>query len=498
MVAQGRGATAATRVLGAVGPRGGTDEWASVRERTGRMLGTPAVLLIGSFVLAFGLGVALIADEWEEGALVAGALVSLAVLAAVRESFKVWVALYPLAFLSPRFRLAEYADSGEKMAALQPWDVFALLVVVLALWRVWRTRRLGLPPALTVGLVLMLLFTLKGIRSGPDMVQSLKIGVRCLFEPMLVFAAIAGARWTRVELRRPVLILLLVGVITGVAALAEFAMGGPQGAKPSSSGRLASSWEGTNIQAAFLGSIIPVTIGVMFGGQPLGTVAVGASTFAVTALSVGLTMTRGVWLALAIVLTIIVTWLRAWLWAGLVAVLAVLVVLAAPPQFIDRLESITTFEEQRSATNRLELWSAVLPMVIDRPQGWGIDTWKVYYHRGAEYKAIHAHNVLLDMAFGLGVPAVLTFLGILAYVVLRAARTLYPWPGTPDAYLLLGLGTGTLCLIAAGLTDGSITMWPILAHTFWFLLALTWAATSIIREGEPGRWPAAAWSPAAD
>lgn len=491
MVARGRGTTAATRVLGAAGPGGsaGPDEWAAVRDRTAWILGTPVLLLAGSFVLAFGLGMALIADDWEEGWLVVGALVSLAVLAAVRDSFKVWVALYPLAFLSPRFRLGEYADSGEKMAALQPWDVFALLVVVLALWRVWRTGRLGLPPALTAGVILMLLFTLKGIRSAPDVVMGIKIAVRCLLEPVLVFAAIAGAQWTRVELRRPILVLLLVGAVTAVAALAEFATGGFQGG---GQGRLESSWEGTNIQSAFLGAIIPVTIGVMFGAQSLATVVVGAGTFAVTSLAVGLTMTRGVWLALVVVLAIIVTWLRAWLWAGLVAVLVVTAVLAAPPKFLDRLESIAAFEEQRSATNRLQLWDRVVQLVTDRPLGYGIDGWKIYFHRGAEFNSVHAHNVLLDMAFGLGVPAVLTFLGMLGYVLLRAARTLYPWRGTQDDYLLLGLGTGTLFLFGAGLTDGSITMWPILAHTFWFLLGLTCVATTLIREGEPGSRRAAA------
>lgn len=492
MVARGRGVTAGARGLGATqsGGSAGPDEWVSVRDRTARMLGTPFLLMGGSFVLAFGLGMAMIAGEWEEGWwLVAGALVSLAVLAVVRGSFKVWVALYPLSFLSPRFRLGEYADTGEKVLALQPWDVFALLVVVLALWRVWRTGRLGLPPALTVGLVLMLLFTLKGIRSGIDLVMATKIAVRCLLEPMLVFAAIAGARWTRVDLRRLVLILLLVGTVTGLAALAEFASGGLQGG---SQGRLKSSWEGTNIQSAFLGAIIPVAIGVLFGAQSLGTGVIGAVTLVVTSVAVGLTMTRGVWLALFVVLTIIVTWLRVWLWAVLVASLAVTAMLAAPPRFLDRLESIAAFEEQRSASNRLQLWERVAQLVAERPLGYGLYTWKAHFHRGAEFSAVHSHSVLLDMAFALGVPAVLTFLAILAYVLLRAARTIYPWRGTQDDYLLLGLGTGALCLFGAGLTDGSITMWPILAHTFWFLLALTWVATTLIREGAPDRRQTAA------
>jgi hypothetical protein len=476
VITRARGSTALPGLVGTPVPAP-PDEWTSARDRAAWLLETPALLLAGCFVLTVGLAMALITEELE-GWLVAGAVVGLVILAAVRDSFKVWVALYPLAFLSPRFRLGEYAESGEKMGALQPWDVFAVIVVLLGLWRVWQRARLGMPPVLTAGVVLMLLFTLKAVRASPDVFEGSKLAVRCLFEPVLVFAAIASTRWTRVELRRVLFVLAVVGAVTGLAALVEFVAGGGQG-------RLESSWEGTNIQSAFLGALIPVTIGLVFGARSLGPVLVGAGSFLVMSLVVGLAMTRGVWLALGVGVGIMVTCLRAWLWAGLAAVLVVSVVLLAPPRFLERVESISEYQSQRSATNRLRLWTRVGEMVAERPLGYGIYTWKKYFHRGAEYSAVHSHSVLLDMGFAFGIPAVLTFLGLLGYVLLRATGSLLPWRATQDQFLVLGLGTGSLCLFLAGLTDGSITMWPILAHTFWFLLGLTWAATMLIREGEP-------------
>jgi hypothetical protein len=53
--------------------------------------------------------------------------------------------------------------------------------------------------------------------------------------------------------------------------------------------------------------------------------------------------------------------------------------------------------------------------------------------------------------------------------------------------LLLGLCAACMAMLAAGQTDGSIiVVWTVLAHAFWFLLALTYAFTvTVERELRP-------------
>jgi O-antigen ligase len=459
-----------------VEPASRRDDWVACRGRVRTILRVPEFLLPWLFGLVFGIADAMIAGN-STGWVVVAVCVALMVVVSGGNNLKFWAILYPVIFVAPRFKLGDWSEEGEKLLGLQLYDPWILLLLCLWIPGLVAAKRLDLPSSMKWALGLLLVLGLWAIRIAPDRAIALKIAGRTFFEPMLLFAVVASLPWKRTELRWGALVLISVAAV--VATTSFFGYWTGEGDRTKELLRLKSYWEGTNVLAAFLVAVLPVGLGVVLArsswlwGLVSGMALVTASAALVS------TYTRGAWLAVGLGLGLMVVWLRAWMWTTLVLLVILLIVIAGPPQILTRIESIVRFERDRSASNRLLLWPVVISLVAEKPlTGYGFGGFKVQFRgQSSVIHAAHAHNIFLDYALALGVLAPLLFLWIVGYVWVRALAALRRFRRSEDWPLLLGLWAGSTSMLMAGMTDGSIPIWPILAHTFWFILALTYAVT---------------------
>ncbi len=460
--------------------RSGGRDWVRCRQRAVTILGNPAILLPGVFILAFAVADAGIGGEPLSWA-IAGVLVAALGIVVAADNLKVWIILYPLVFLAPRFKLGDWSEAGEKLFGLQLYDPWVLLVLCLWVPKIVATRQIDLPRSVKTGLVLLGFIGLWAIRIAPDRGLALRIAGRTLFEPLFLFAVIACARWTRAELRATASVLSCVAAV--VAGISIFGYSsGETAVQAKDVQRLQSYWEGTNNLAGFLVGVIPVVLGAALSASSVKELFLSLGALPAAGVGLVLTYTRGAWLALAAALSLMILLLRRWIWIVLVALIVGAGVLMAPPEMLTRVDSIVNFEKDRSASNRLVLWPKAASLIADKPlAGYGFGGFGLLYGRGVEIRSAHAHNLLLDFALAIGIPGLLLVLGLVCYVLWRALATAVRARGrSPDTPFLIGLGTGCLGILAAGMVDGSIPVWPIIAHTFWFILALTYAMTSVV------------------
>lgn len=458
------------------------DGWARCRARAAAILRNPLIVLPWAFALAFAIADAGLGGETASWVL-AGTLVVAVVMLAAGGNLKFWLVLYPLVFVNARFKLGDWSEGGEKVFGLQLYDPWILWLICLWVPQVVVPKRLALSRTLKILLVLLAFIGLWAIRIAPSRGLAFRNAGRSFFEPLLLFAVIAGLHWTRSEIRAAA--GLFTGVAAVVAGISFFGHYSEESAVPAQGTRLESFWEGTNILAAFLVAAIPVALGMFLSVRSVKGRLGFLGGLLVQMGALVLAQTRGAWLAAAGVMGLMLVLLRRWVWILLAVLLAVFVVAAGPPELMERVETIIAFQEQRSATNRLALWPKVVSLIAARPLfGYGFHGFALLYGWREEYQSLHAHNLLMDFALQIGVPGLVLVLVLIGYVLGPALVTARKALGrSRDAPLLLGLGMGCLGMLAAGMVDGSIPIWPELAHAFWFLLALTHAmAFTVQRE----------------
>jgi O-antigen ligase len=122
------------------------------------------------------------------------------------------------------------------------------------------------------------------------------------------------------------------------------------------------------------------------------------------------------------------------------------------------------------------MWHYAVPLLFDKPlTGYGFYGFHVLFSSEPGITSVHAHNFMLDYALAIGIPGLLLVLTVISYVLGGALRTVARRRKvSSDVSLLAGLAVGCIGMLCAGMIDGSISVWPILAHSFWFLLALTY------------------------
>jgi O-antigen ligase len=118
-----------------------------------------------------------------------------------------------------------------------------------------------------------------------------------------------------------------------------------------------------------------------------------------------------------------------------------------------------------------------VPLVVDKPlTGYGFFGFHELFSTQPGIASVHAHNFMLDYALAIGIPGLLLIMSVILFVLGGAVRTVARRRRvSSDVPLLAGLATGCFGMLCAGMTDGSIPVWPILAQSFWFLLALTYS-----------------------
>jgi O-antigen ligase len=459
--------------------------WEKCLNRARLLVLTPVVSLTLLFFLVFGVGFALLSEDtdgWIIVALVGGILLFVICF----DNLKLWMIFYSLVFIAPKMKLGDWAGGGEeKLFGVQGYE--PLIAILLGLWipRLLARRRLDLPRLLKAVLLALGLVGLNAIKIAPDRMQAIREAGRVFFEPLLLFVMITTVPWRRSELKAAALVFVFVAALVASIGIVGYGMGHGGGGEPTAAAkavktaqsvRLESYWDATNSLAAFLVAAVSVSLGAVFSARSIIGILLAAGAIPVELLSIVLTFTRGAWLACAAALFALSLQLRRIGWLVLGLVLLVGVVGVAPPEMLDRVASIASFQSERSSANRIHMWHYAVPLLLDKPlTGYGFFGFHVLFSTQPGINSVHTHNFMLDYALAIGIPGLLLVLIAISYVLVGALCTVSRRRQTsPDVSLLAGLAIGCIGILCAGMVDGSISVWPILAHSFWFLLALTY------------------------
>jgi O-antigen ligase len=129
-----------------------------------------------------------------------------------------------------------------------------------------------------------------------------------------------------------------------------------------------------------------------------------------------------------------------------------IVAIAAPTAYWMRLGTILTYQEDASATKRLQLWDQAIELTHENPVlGIGPDNF-IYYATNSQ------HDAYLQVASEAGVPALMLYIAWLVsglWSALKARRLSSPHPG--DTRYLWAVSNGIFCCLVAIVIQGFTT-----------------------------------------
>jgi O-antigen ligase len=181
---------------------------------------------------------------------------------------------------------------------------------------------------------------------------------------------------------------------------------------------------------------------------------------ALLSVSVVLIETRAVWIALAGALVYLIWCWRRWLVAALPVVAAV-VFLVSPPAIRERFQSMLHGKEVDSNAFRVVVWRTGVRMIESHPLlGIGPEQQHVQFDRymPADIKVKpegfygHLHNIYLEYAAERGIPVLLVFFWMIAWILLDFHRGLRALPpGRGDRRFILH---GAIAVVIGALIEG--------------------------------------------
>jgi O-antigen ligase len=193
-------------------------------------------------------------------------------------------------------------------------------------------------------------------------------------------------------------------------------------------------------------------------------------TLAVLGLSVLLTYTRGVWIAVfASIITISFLWrLRNGLIAILVCCIGAGILYSAIPSVKNRVDFTAKVADAKTAkesydTERVVLWKTNLMISKDHPWfGTGYGQNKFLLHEYYEKQGLpkdqfigHAHNQYLHLLAGTGILGLLCYLGVLATIGVLTLRAFFKTSDRFHKGLALGSLGGQIVFAIGGLTESN-------------------------------------------
>lgn len=208
------------------------------------------------------------------------------------------------------------------------------------------------------------------------------------------------------------------------------------------------------------------------------SLAVLALTLSAT-VTVSLVYLAGVAALALLIRTVPIRAKKALSWTVLALSAAVIVVTLKYREFIFAL-----FSRDSDLTNRTLIWSEVIPLANERPEGWGfVSYWPVWrepyagiIERSERYSATHAHNAFVDIWLQLGLIGVVLILGIVL-LTFGSAWRLIERANRGDSFLPLGWVLLTVTLVLQALTESRL-----IVEGHWFLLvALFCSAPAVFR-----------------
>jgi putative inorganic carbon (HCO3(-)) transporter len=251
-----------------------------------------------------------------------------------------------------------------------------------------------------------------------------------------------------------------------------------------------------NVMAGCLVILCPIALAwLLFGWRKLSWAERLLSILAVLIMLavIGLTQSRGAWIALGLVIVFLPVLRWRWGWIGLLLASGLSlggIYYFGAMRVLDLLASSSTIS---GIDGRLEIWSRAIYMLQDFPfTGIGMGSFsevadKLYPFFLASPGSIpHAHNLFLQIAVDLGIPGLIAWLATL-FVVTAAGWQLLRLGRAKGATTIAGIGAGLLCsqlaLVAHGLTD-SVT-WGMVRPTpiVWAVWGLAVAAYNVNLSG---------------
>ncbi|HET6497535.1 MAG TPA: O-antigen ligase family protein [Coriobacteriia bacterium] len=283
---------------------------------------------------------------------------------------------------------------------------------------------------------------------------------------------------------------------------------------PFEANRAFSTFGNPNMLGGFLVIVLPIALSLALSEPDRRWRALYWSGVMLTALCWVVAFTRGAWIggAVALIALGIAAWrMRVrptrvdWSFAGAAAALAAVAVgrsLATDDPVMNawnRLVSILEFGEG-SAVTRFQIWDAAWRATLDRPIfGFGLDTFRLIFpgYKPIEYTAAaghqsvadNAHNYVLQLTSGVGIPGMLLVYGVFAAVAVLSIRTVFATAdrsrGASGALLLSGMWAAVIGYLVH-LTFGiSVTGSTFLA---WILFAALMSPGARAVELRPPAW----------
>lgn len=269
----------------------------------------------------------------------------------------------------------------------------------------------------------------------------------------------------------------------------------------------------TNSLGAVLALSLPLSVGLILADprrRPLHSVAA-----LVQVLALGLTLSRGAYLALAVstlMLGVFVLLRRGWRGPGALAVVVaattagaiVAVLIPGPDAVSSRVIDRATDEDEWSTgsiRNHLDLWVVAGHIIVDHPLvGTGPDTYPEVFgdyrddvlsaesaRRLRVFRVESAHNIVLTTAQGSGIPAAVAHVGALGLAVVFAVRR--GLSGADSSVIWLA--------VATAITGGFVASMFITADftTTWITFLLAGACSALAPAGGRGGDDVGSWGP---
>jgi putative inorganic carbon (HCO3(-)) transporter len=232
--------------------------------------------------------------------------------------------------------------------------------------------------------------------------------------------------------------------------------------------------------------------------------------FALNGVTLIVSFTRGAWIGgfISLALLGVAAWRQRatmrridWVPAGVSIAAAVGIVwrsLSSSSEVLNfgkRLSSIFQFGSGSGQT-RTQIWEAAATAIKHRPvQGWGADTFRLAFtkYKSVEYVRIkggssgadNAHDYLLQLASGTGIPGALLFCGVFVWAGIRSFRTVFTRSGEPIRLILAAFwaaSAGYLVHLLFGLSVTGVTF------LLWIGLALVLVPTARMVQVKALKW----------
>ncbi|NEP12964.1 MAG: putative bicarbonate transporter, IctB family [Symploca sp. SIO2C1] len=247
-----------------------------------------------------------------------------------------------------------------------------------------------------------------------------------------------------------------------------------------------------NLLAGYLIPAVSLSFAAIFNWKRWLPKALALTMFLVNSTALILTYSRGGWIGflacIFVFLVLLVYWysvqlppkLRPWAMPALLgssaAVLALAILFVEPIR--DRVASIFVGREDSSNNFRINVWSAVLDMIRDRPIrgiGPGNDAFNKIYplYQRPRFTALSAYSIFLEIAVETGFIGLLCFLWLLVVIFNQGVEQLKRLRevGNSQGFWLIASIAGISGMLAHGLVD---TVWyrPQLMTLWWLMVGI--------------------------